>query len=160
MAEIRFRDTLEPEDRSQIESILRRSNAFREEEILIGLELVDESIRPRPDTDYQWVIAEDSSHIVGFACFGPVPMTQGTFDLYWIAVAPEVRGSSVATQLDEAVEDRVRQTSGRWILAETSSTEPYTAARKFYAKRGYALVERIPDFYRDGDDRLTFGKRL
>ena len=160
MAETKLRDKLRPDDRDPIEAILRSSGAFREEEILVGLELVDESLAPRPDTDYQWVVAESDSRMVGFACFGPVPMTVGTFDLYWIAVDNEARGSGVAILLDQGVEDEVRRLGGRWVLAETSSTEPYAAARRFYAKRGYTLVERIPDFYRDGDDRLTFGKRL
>lgn len=160
MVEVALRHKLKAGDRPAIEAILRESGAFREEEIAVGLELVDETIDPRPDTDYQWVVAEQSGCVIGFACYGPVPMTVGTFDLYWIAVSTSERGTGVAVRLDEAVERRVRDSGGRWVLAETSSTEPYAAARAFYAKRGYALVERIPDFYRDGDDRLTFGKRL
>jgi ribosomal protein S18 acetylase RimI-like enzyme len=160
MSEINLRYRLCGEDRSAIEAILRRSGAFREEEIAVGLEIVDETLHPRPDTDYEWILAESSGKVVGFACYGPVPMTLGTYDLYWIAVSTEVRGSGAATKLDHAVEERVRAAKGRWILAETSSTEPYAAARKFYGKNGYLVVETIPDFYRDGDDRQTFGKRI
>ena len=98
--------------------------------------------------------------MVGFACFGPVPMTEGTYDLYWIAVAREARGTGVALSLDHAACEVAEGLGGRWMLAETSSTPPYAPARSFYAKAGYTLQERIPDFYRDGDDRLTFGKRL
>ena len=140
--------------------ILRYSGVFREEEIVVGLELFDETLAPRLDTDYEWVVAEVGESIAGFACYGPVPMTVGTYDLYWIAVAPEARGTAVATLLDEAVESRTKAKDGRWLLAETSSTAPFEAARRFYARRGYALLERLPDYYRDGDDRLTFGKRL
>ena len=87
-------------------------------------------------------------------------MTEGTYDLYWIAVDPTEQGRGIAHALDEAVTDAVRREGGRWILAETSSTAPYEPARRFYLRRGYTLIERIPDFYRPGDDRLTFGKRL
>jgi len=160
VAEMSIRAMLRVEDRPAIDAILRSSGAFREEEIVVGLELVDETLNPRPDTDYCWMIAETEGRVVGFACFGPVPMTIGTYDLYWIAVASEARGAGVATLLDRTVEDEVRHRGGRWVLAETSSTEPYAAARRFYSKSGYALVERIPDFYRVGDDRLTFGKRV
>ncbi len=155
-----IRSDLRAEDREPIAKILASSGAFRPDEVVVGLELVDESLNPRPDTDYRWLIAEKGGKVAGFACFGPVPMTVGTFDLYWIAVDASLRGTPVATVLDDAVAEAVRAENGRWILAETSSTEPYAAARRFYAKRGYTLVERIPDFYRDGDDRLTFGKRL
>jgi ribosomal protein S18 acetylase RimI-like enzyme len=160
MSEMVLRDTLRPEDRGPIAAILRSSGAFRDGEVAVGLELVDETLNPRPDTDYLWLVAERDGSILGFACYGPVPMTEGTFDLYWIAVATEAHGSDVASRLDEAVADDVRRRKGRWVLAETSSTEPYNAARRFYQKQGYTLVERIPDFYRDGDDRLTFGKRI
>jgi GNAT superfamily N-acetyltransferase len=87
-------------------------------------------------------------------------LTEGTFDLYWIAVTAEARGSGVAARLDEAVTAEVRQAGGRWLRAETSSTPAYGPAHRFYERRGYTLLERIDDFYRPGDARLTFGKRL
>ena len=66
----------------------------------------------------------------------------------------------MASALDESVEAEVRSRGGRWLLAETSSTSPYAPAQAFYLKRGYELLGRIADFYRLGDDRLTYGKRL
>lgn len=160
MSSIVIRDALNHKDRVPIEKILRESGAFRDPEILVGLELVDETLNPRPDTDYQWFLADQDEKLLGFACFGPVPMTEGTFDLYWIAVDLTARGSGVAKMLDDAVAAKAREQNGRWVLAETSSTEPYAAARKFYARQGYTLVERIPDFYCNGDARWTFGKRI
>jgi ribosomal protein S18 acetylase RimI-like enzyme len=159
VADITLRTELRAEDRSAIEVILRGSGAFKEAEVAVGLELVDETLDPRPDTDYLWTIAERVGRLIGFACHGLVPMTDGTFDLYWLAVAADVRGAGVAGLLDRSVEEDVRRRGGRWVLAETSSTEPYAAARRFYEKQGYTVVGNVPDFYRDGDDRLTFGKR-
>jgi ribosomal protein S18 acetylase RimI-like enzyme len=159
MSEMILRD-LRPEDRNDLERILRAVGVFREEEVRIGLELVDETLQPGPSTDYRWLIADDDGSVVGFACYGPVPLTEGTFDLYWIAVDPENHGSSVASMLDAAVTDAVRTLGARWLLAETSSTAGYGRAQRFYARQGYDLVSRIADFYRPGDDRLTFGKRL
>jgi ribosomal protein S18 acetylase RimI-like enzyme len=147
-------------DRPAIARILESSGAFQDHEIAIGLELVDESLDPGPSTDYCWFVADLVGKVVGFACFGPVPLTSGTFDLYWIAVAPDARGTGVANKLDDAVTEAVLGRGGRWLLAETSSTAPYAPAHAFYARRGYRLLERIEDFYRPGDDRLTFGKRL
>jgi GNAT superfamily N-acetyltransferase len=147
-------------DRPSIARILESSGAFQDHEVAIGLELVDESLDPGPSTDYAWFLAERDGRVVGFACYGPVPLTVGTYDLYWIAVEPEARGSGVAARLDDAVTAAVRGLGGRWLLAETSSTAPYGPAHAFYARRGYHLLERIEDFYRPGDDRLTFGKRL
>lgn len=159
MSDLTLRN-LQPADRAPIERILRDSGVFRPEEIAIGLELVDETLQPGPSTDYRWWIAEQRGSVVGFACFGPVPLTEGTFDLYWIAVAPEARGSGVAARLDEAVTADVQRAAGRWLLAETSSLLAYAPAHRFYQRQGYTLLERIEDFYRPGDARLTFGKRL
>ena len=157
--EISLRE-LKAEDRPSIARILETCGAFQPAEVTIGLELVDESLNPGPSTDYRWFVADRDGLVLGFACFGPVPLTVGTFDLYWIAVSPEARGSGIADALDEAVTRAVRDLGGRWLLAETSSTPPYAPAQAFYARRGYRLLERIDDFYRPGDDRLTFGKRL
>ena len=159
MSEILLRD-LQASDRSKIERILRDVGVFREVEITIGLELVDETLHPGPSTDYQWRIAETDGHVVGFACFGPVPLTEGTYDLYWIAVEPKSQGTPVAAELDEAVTQDVRSLGARWLLAETSSTPEYARTHRFYRRQGYDLVGCIADFYRTGDDRLTFGKRL
>lgn len=159
-AEITLRETLRAGDRPAIAAILEGSGAFRAEEIAVGLELVDETLNPGPPTDYRWVLAERDDELVGFACFGPVPLTEGTWDLYWIAVAPDAAREGIASRLDAAVESAVRGLGARWLLAETSSTPPYEPARAFYLRRGYRLLERIADFYRPGDDRMTFGKRL
>jgi GNAT superfamily N-acetyltransferase len=147
-------------DRPDIARILESSGAFRPEEIAVGLELVDETLNPGPSTDYRWWVAERDGGVLGFACFGPVPMTEGTFDLYWIAVGAEARGTGVAAVIDQAVTDSVRALGGYWLVAETSSTPPYFPAHAFYARRGYRLLGRIEDYYRPGDDRLIFGKRL
>jgi ribosomal protein S18 acetylase RimI-like enzyme len=159
-AEISLRETLRAEDRPAIAAILEGSGAFRAEEIAIGLELVDETLNPGPSTDYRWFLAERAGRLIGFACFGPVPLTEGTWDLYWIAVAPDALRSGAASRLDAAVESAVREKGARWLLAETSSTPPYVPAQAFYLRRGYHLLGRIADFYRPGDDRMTFGKRL
>jgi ribosomal protein S18 acetylase RimI-like enzyme len=162
-----LRTCVQPCDRPAIASLLDAVGVFRPEEVAVGLELLDETLSRDPRSTYRWFLAdcEDASGstgklLGGFACFGPVSLTDATFDLYWIAVDPSLRGLGIADALDDAVTDAVCREAGRWILAETSSTPPYEPARRFYIRRGYTLLESIPDFYRRGDDRLTYGKRL
>ncbi len=151
---------LSPDDRPAIERILRDVGVFRDDEVTIGLELVDETLHPGPSTDYRWLIAERNATVIGFACYGPVPLTEGTFDLYWIAVAKDSQGSLAARTLDHAITDAIRSVGARWLLAETSGTDDYARAHRFYKRQGYELISHVPDFYRPGDARLTFGKRL
>jgi D-alanine-D-alanine ligase len=151
---------LQPSDREAIGGLVRRCGNFRPEEIDVALELVDEKLSRGPACDYRFVIAAVDGQVVGYSCFGPTPLTDGTWDLYWIAVDPNVQGQGVAAGLQSATEQQVRAAGGRLVLAETSSLPEYARARGFYIRQGYHLVERLADFYRPGDDRLTFGKHL
>ena len=87
-------------------------------------------------------------------------MTQGTFDLYWIAVDPSFQRRGVGQILLNACEDAVRREGGRLIVLETSSRPPYEQARNFYAKNAYDLVVTVRDFYASGDHRLMYAKYL
>jgi ribosomal protein S18 acetylase RimI-like enzyme len=95
--------------------------------------------------------------VQGYACYGATPLTQGVYDLYWIAA---VQGKGFGRRLIEFVEQDVRKRGGRMLLIETSSQEAYGATIHFYEKTGYELVARIKNFYKIGDDKLVFLKEL
>ena len=59
-----------------------------------------------------------------------------------------------------AIETRLRGEGARIIVIDTSGTADFEGARGVYLARGYVLVARIPDFWADGDDKVTFAKRL
>jgi hypothetical protein len=46
------------------------------------------------------------------------------------------------------------------LLVETSSQETYGGTIQFYERTGYELVGKIKDYYKSGDDKLIFAKRL
>ena len=98
--------------------------------------------------------------LAGYACYGPTPLTDGTYDLYWMAVAPGCRRRKYGQDLIGWVEDGVRQSGGRLIVVETSSQEKYAGTRSFYARMGYEAAARIRDYYRAGDDLVIFRKSL
>ncbi|WP_244222052.1 GNAT family N-acetyltransferase [Corallococcus exercitus] len=97
---------------------------------------------------------------MGYCCYGPTPMTENTFDLYWIASAPEVRGQGIGAGLISAMEADLRRRKARIIRVETSATEAYGPTRGFYASMKYGEEARIKDFYKQGDDLIILTKRM
>ncbi len=149
---------LAPADRGPLEAVLRATGNFIDEEVEVALELIDYGIKG--SRDYRFLVAADGEKVVGYACWGPTPMTDRTFDLYWIAVDPRRQGGGVGRKLMAEVERRLTAEGARLLLVETASKESYAATRAFYERIGYLEVARTPDFYKDGDDRVVYSRRL
>jgi ribosomal protein S18 acetylase RimI-like enzyme len=149
------------DDRAGLQSILISTGAFTEVEIDVAMELIDIVLKDPCQRDYKIeCLVDDLNRLMGYICYGPVPMTENTFDLYWIAVAPESQGRGMGSKLLEVVEERVRILGGRMILADTSSIAAYEKTRYFYQRTGFQEVARIPDYYSPGNDRITYCKRI
>ena len=148
-------------DRGKILGILRQTGVFTRKEIAVAMEIVDQVLAKRDGGDYQVFSYYDSSgQLVGYICFGPIPMTDSGYDLYWIAVDNCVRGRGVAAELVAFMEKQVARQGGGKIYVDTASTPLYAAARAFYEKQGYALLCTLNDFYREGDHKVTFAKSI
>ncbi len=158
MTSIRIRPTT-VEDRSSILDILHRTSMFTPAEIDVALELVDAWLNHPEQKDYILYTADREGKVLGYVCYGPTPATEGTFDLYWIAVDPLYQRCGIGKQLLLFTEEVIRKAGGRLIIIETSSQEKYAPTRSFYERNGYTLEARIKDFYREGDDRLIYVKR-
>ena len=121
-------------------------------------ELWESYLRNGEASGYTFAVYREGAQVLGFLCFGPTPLTEGTFDLYWIAVAPEAQGQGVGSALMAHLENEVAKLGGRLILVETSGTALYTQARRFYERCGYHYEAVVHDFYSPGDDLIIFGK--
>lgn len=124
-----------------------------------ALELIDLAA-DGTNRDYQVLVAVRDARVVGYVCYGPTPMTEGTFDLYWIASAPEVRGQGVGAALVSAMEGDIRRRKGRLIRVETSAMEAYGPTRGFYTGMQYREESRFRDFYKVGEDLIILAKRI
>ena len=154
---------LEPRDRPFIEKMVISTGKFTDVEVATALELVDEALDRGEESGYFFAVLEHGKKqpvVKGYACYGPVPLTQGTYDLYWIVVDPASQGKGFGSHLLEYVERDVLSRGGRMTLIETSSQESYGATVRFYEHSGYHLAARIRNFYRVGDDKLVFQKEL
>jgi len=150
-----------PEDREKISMLLKQGTVFGREEIQVAFEVIDESLNEEGKKDYRVFCAFDNErNLAGFICFGPIPMTERCYDLYWLKVDEASSGKGVGGILLGFMEELVVGEGARRIYVETSSTVPYQAARSFYEKHGYQLVCSLKDFYRKGDHKMIFMKEV
>jgi ribosomal protein S18 acetylase RimI-like enzyme len=156
-----FRTTVRPSDGDAVERLVRMSGVFSAAEIDIARELVQEHLERGPAVcGYYFLFADGPDGLLGYSCYGPVPGTNGRYELYWIAVHPELRRAHLGKQLQAASEQAVRAMGGRYMVAETSTRAEYEPAHRFYAAQGYTKLAEIPDWHDEGDGLAIFGKRL
>jgi ribosomal protein S18 acetylase RimI-like enzyme len=146
-------------DRGRIGDITRAVGLFREEEILVALEVFDEAVRNGPGNTYRVLGAEVDGRLAGWICWGPTPCTVGTYDLYWMAVDPRLQGTGIGTALMAEMERRLAGIA-RLIVVETAGRPDYAPTRAFYESRGYRVAATIPEFYAPGDDQVVFVTRV
>ena len=96
----------------------------------------------------------------GFITFGPDPIGDRLWAVYWIVTARSAQGQGIGSALTAFAEQVARNAGGRLMYLETSATPQYGPTQRFYRGRRYDVIARVPDFYEDGHDKLIFGKRL
>ncbi len=151
---------LRKDDREQIHRLIIETNVFSDEEVNVAMELIDIFLNNPVQKDYNIYSAIDNGEVLGYICIGPTPITDGTYDLYWIVVKASVHGKGVGRKLIEFAENSVRKNNGRLLVAETSSQEKYRNTREFYLRVGYSELAKINDYYKVGDDLIIYGKYL
>ncbi len=148
-------------DRESILAIVNQTSNFSAADYAIAEELVDEAVNHPEKNDYRILCALDYlDAVVGYICYGPIPLTQGCYDLYWIAVDSRSGRQGVGRLLLQAMERALYREKGRRVYIDTSSTEPYAAARGFYEKHGFQPVCVLDDFYQVGDHKVLYMKDL
>ena len=160
-SEPRLRTNAALSDVDKVRDLVAKSGVFSQVEVDIAGELVAEAaLKGEAKSGYSFVFLEEAGRLLGYACFGLIPLTATSYDLYWIAVDNERRKQGLAARILHAVEAAVKSAGGTQIFAETSSRDDYTSARTFYEKTGFALSALQKDFYSAGDNKVTFVKPI
>lgn len=159
-AEIRFRHEVVPDDVAHIAAIVRATGRFSPAEVEIAAELLRERLARGDASGYLVTIAESKGDVLGYTCFGAIPCTRSSYDLYWIAVDPRVQGRGIGRLLMDEFEQRVLALGGTNVFIDTSLRGDYAPTRAFYERCGYQLEARLADFYGPGDGKAVFSKRL
>lgn len=149
-----------PTDLEPILAVTRAAGVFTAEETDTVAELFNGYVQDPRKSGYNFLTYREQAAVLGFACWGPTPLTQGTVDLYWICAAPAAQGKGVGAALFQAVVAAARQ-AGRWLIVIwTSNRSEYAPARNFYKRLGCTLNLQLADFYARGEDLCMFTYRL
>lgn len=148
-------------DKEMVVRLIQETGMFTPEEQAVAEELLNLYLNHPDQKDYRVdVLKEDSGEVLGYATWGPTPLTEGTFDLYWIAVSPGAQGKGYGKMLLQWIETKIMEEKGRVLIIETSSQPMYENTRQFYLKQQYHEVARIADYYKTDDDRIIYAKYL
>ena len=151
---------IEKYDKPAVMDMIKRTEMFTTDEADIAEELIDKALNDPDQKDYHVIVNTEQEKVTGYLCYGPTDCTEGTYDLYWMAVDPQYQGRGTGRLMLSWLEKKAAAMHGRMIIIETSSLPKYEPTRRFYIKAGYQEAARIPDFYKPGDDRVIYTKRF
>ena len=107
-----------------------------------------------------WLVAAGKDGVAGFCHARPEALTEGTWNLPALAVHPAAQRQGIAAALVCSAEAALRDRGGRLCIVDTAGTPDFAAARRLYARLGYAEEARIRAFWAEGVDKVTYAKRL
>jgi acetoin utilization deacetylase AcuC-like enzyme/GNAT superfamily N-acetyltransferase len=157
---LEWRSAVMAEDVGRVRSLVTSTGFFNPAEVDIAAELVSERLAKGIRSGYHFILAERGPGLVAYACYGPIEGTQRSFDLYWIAVAPEEQGKGFGPQVFARAEASMRKAGAKHIYADTSTSDRYAGTRGFYQRMGFHEEARLPDFYGPGDGKVIYVKAL
>jgi GNAT superfamily N-acetyltransferase len=155
-----WRYEVQTRDVMAVRALVQATGFFSPAEIEIAAELVQERLERGEASGYVFALHEHGGELRGYACWGPIPGTAASFDLYWVAVAPAGQRAGLGRALVRAAELDALRRGGRRMFVDTSGRAQYAPTRAFYERCGYGVEARLADFYDVGDDKVIFGKAL
>lgn len=158
---IKFRYEIKESDIETVLDILKSTGYFYDYEIEVAGELVEERLKSGLKSGYYFVFAEDESgSALGYSCYGPIPCTSSSYDLYWIAVHKNFQRYGIGKIILSKTEELIKSLEGTQIYIETSNSEKYHSTRNFYLKCGYVQEAVLKNFYGIGDDKVIYSKNI
>ncbi len=148
-----------PDDTTALIALAEASGLFDPNQTDDLAQMLDKHFRDRNETQDIWLTDYDNEP-VGIAYIAPERMTEGTWNLYLIAVHPDRQKQGRGKALLSHVEQMLMERGERILLVETAGTDDFEYVREFYRKNGYEEEARIREFYTAGVDKIVFRKAL
>jgi GNAT superfamily N-acetyltransferase len=145
-------------DVQRVGDLVQSTGFFSADEIQIAVELVSERVSKGKASGYFFIFAEKENTMIGYSCYGPIPATQFSIDLYWIAVDKSWQGKGIGRLLLEESEKTIAKSGGQRIYIETAGRPQYKPTREFYLSCGYQEVAYLEHFYAPDDAKHIYLK--
>jgi ribosomal protein S18 acetylase RimI-like enzyme len=113
-----------------------------------------------PETEEIWFTASENSRPISIGFCAPEKLTEGTYNLYAIGVRRDIQGKGIGRKMMAYIEDYLKEKGGRILVVDTSGTDDFRKTRRFYEKLNYNKEAVIRDFWKEGDDKVVFWKKL
>lgn len=148
-----------PDDTNKLLALAEATGLFEPNQIEELAQMLGQHFSDGADSEGLWFTDHDNE-LVGVAYLAPERMTEGTWNLYLIAIHPDYQRQGRGAALLSHVEQTLAKRGERVLLVETSGLEDFEYVRAFYRKSGYDEEARIREFYKAGDDKIIFRKAL
>ena len=143
-------------DIHQLKTVVDSSGLFPSEYLE---DMMNDYLTNRESTDIWFTYMQENTPVAIGYCV-PEKLTEGTYNLLAIGVREDVQGKGIAGIMMNYIEQELKNKEGRILIVETSSEEAQQKARNFYKKIGYHQEAVIRDFWKEGEDKIVFWKRL
>ena len=130
---------------------------------LFPSEMLDEMIADylnNPVTEEIWFTETHGGKPISIGYCAPEKLTEGTFNLYAIGVRSDIQSKGTGSRMMDFIENHLKKNNHRILIVETSGTEEFQLTRRFYEQLGYEQEAVIRDFWKDGDDKVIYWKKL
>jgi len=147
---------VEKEDLEHLKSVLDSIELFPSE-------MLDDMISDyfdNPDSQDIWFTAIENNEPVSIGYCAPEKLTEGTFNLYAIGVRSDIQGKGIGSKMMRYLEHKLKEEGHRILIVDTSGTDEFQLTRKFYENLNYNKEATIRDFWKEGDDKIVFWKKL
>ncbi len=150
------------DEKETLVTLAQATGFFDSEEVQVVREMLTAYFDAPESEEYIWSVYREApgGPPLGFVCYGPSSFSDGTYEIYWIAVDPEHQSRKIGTALLRSVEEDLQGRRARHLYLETSDREQYAPTRAFYERRGYEEVAHLLDYYRIGDGKVIYRKVL
>ena len=112
------------------------------------------------DSEEIWFTYVENNKPVAIGYCVPEKLTEGTYNLLAIGVGSANQRTGIASEMMLYIEQYLKTKGARILIVETSSDDAQAGARNFYQKIGYTREAVIRDFWKEGEDKIVFWKKL